>query len=66
MLAERHGFRVVKEREHLYFDEYDFQKDEDYLEQLRQQFDGDGGTSPADGHEGDLRHRLCWTRARAG
>ncbi len=36
--AERHGFRVVKEREHLYFDEYDFQKDEAYLAQLREQF----------------------------
>ena len=39
VLAERHGFRVVKEREHLYFDEYDFQKDEDYLDSLRQQFE---------------------------
>jgi len=41
-LAERHGFRVVKEREHLYFDEYDFQKDDDYLESLRQQFESEG------------------------
>ena len=52
-LAERHGFRVVKEREHLYFDEYDFQKDEDYLEQLRQQFEGDDG----DGEAGLPRRR---------
>ena len=66
-LAERHGFHAVKEREHLYFDEYDFQKDEDYLAQLRQQLDGgdaeaDSGASrpagagmragPADGADG--------------
>ena len=39
-LAERHGFHAVKEREHLYFDEYDFQKDEDYLAQLERQLEG--------------------------
>jgi len=54
-LAERHGFRVVKEREHLYFDEYDFQKEEDYLEQLRAQLevepgpDADAPGAPAGG-----------------
>lgn len=36
-LADRHGFRVEKEREHLYFDEYDFASDEEYLAQLREQ-----------------------------
>lgn len=46
-LAERHGFHAVKEREHLYFDEYDFQKDEDYLEQLRRQIEGDDGEAGA-------------------
>jgi hypothetical protein len=39
-LAERHGFHAVLEREHLYFDEYDFQKDEDYLAQLERQLEG--------------------------
>jgi hypothetical protein len=42
-LAERHGFRVVKEREHLYFDEYDFSSDEDYLAQLEEQLGGTEG-----------------------
>jgi hypothetical protein len=47
-LAERHGFHAVLEREHLYFDEYDFQKDEDYLAQLERQLEGvdDEGPTP--------------------
>lgn len=36
-LAEEHGFRVLLEKEHLYFDEYDFASDEEYLEQLEAQ-----------------------------
>ena len=40
-LAERHGFRVVKEKEHLYFDKYDFANEEEYLEQLRLQFEAE-------------------------
>jgi hypothetical protein len=36
-LAESHGFRVVMEKEHLYFDEYDFASDEEYLLQLEEQ-----------------------------
>ncbi len=38
-LAEERGFRVVTEKEHLYFDRYDFATEEEYLEQLRQQFE---------------------------
>ncbi|GAB4251588.1 MAG: hypothetical protein Kow00129_12450 [Thermoleophilia bacterium] len=38
-LAERHGFRVVKEREHMYFDEYDFASDEEFMAQLKEQFE---------------------------
>lgn len=36
-LAEERGFRVLLEKEHLYFDEYDFASDEEYLEQLEAQ-----------------------------
>ncbi|GAB4262810.1 MAG: hypothetical protein Kow00122_19110 [Thermoleophilia bacterium] len=36
-LAERHGFRVVKEKEHLYFDRYDFASDDEYMKQLEEQ-----------------------------
>jgi hypothetical protein len=46
-LAERHGFRVVKEREHLYFDEYDFSSDKEYLAQLEEQLGGLAEESPA-------------------
>jgi hypothetical protein len=49
LLAERHGFRVVMEKEHLYFDQYDFSSDEEYLELLRQQLDpGDGGSETSE------------------
>lgn len=40
-LAERHGFLVVKEKEHLYFDKYDFANEAEYLEQLRRQFEAE-------------------------
>jgi hypothetical protein len=40
-LAEEHGFRVALEKEHLYFDEYDFASDEEYLEQLEAQLSTD-------------------------
>lgn len=40
-LAERHGFRVIKEKEHLYFDKYDFANEQEYLEQLRRQFEAE-------------------------
>jgi len=36
-LAERHGFRVIKEKEHLYFDQYDFASDDEYMKQLEEQ-----------------------------
>ncbi|MHB1344109.1 MAG: hypothetical protein ACYCX3_07090 [Thermoleophilia bacterium] len=36
-LAEEHGFRVMMEKEHMYFDQYDFASDEEYLEQLEAQ-----------------------------
>lgn len=38
-LAKEHGFRVVLEKEHLYFDQYDFSSDEEFLEQLEAQLD---------------------------
>ena len=38
-LAEKHRLRVVKEREHLYFDQYDFATDEEYVAQLQAQFE---------------------------
>jgi len=40
-LAERHRLRVVKEREHLYFDEYDFASDEEHIAQLQAQFENE-------------------------
>ncbi len=42
-LAERHGFQVVKEKEHLYFDRYDFASDEEYMKQLEQQLEKEAG-----------------------
>ena len=54
-LAERHGFHAVLEREHLYFDEYDFQKDEDYLAQLERQLEGDDSPAAADAGAGGTR-----------
>lgn len=43
-LAEQHGFRVMMEKEHMYFDQYDFSTDEEYLEQLEAQLE----TGPRD------------------
>jgi hypothetical protein len=51
-LAESHGFRVEKEREHLYFDEYDFASDEEYMGRLREQF---GESPPSETAAGDVR-----------
>lgn len=48
-LSERHSFHVVTEREHLYFDEYDFATDEEYMRQLREQFGEHPDGEPADG-----------------
>lgn len=48
-LAERHGFQVVKEREHLYFDEYDFADDEEFMQQLEEQLEGQAGSSAEGG-----------------
>lgn len=38
-LAAEYGFRVMMEKEHMYFDQYDFSSDEEYLEQLEAQLD---------------------------
>lgn len=48
-LAGRHGFKVVKEREHLYFDEYDFADDEEFMAQLREQLEGSAGSTTEGG-----------------
>ncbi|MBU2604199.1 MAG: hypothetical protein KKA32_18885 [Actinobacteria bacterium] len=47
-LAEERGFRVVLEKEHLYFDKYDFASDEEYLEQLEAQFGPEAEESGAE------------------
>jgi hypothetical protein len=43
---------VEKEREHLYFDEYDFASDEEYMGRLREQF---GESPPSETAAGDVR-----------